>query len=70
VNDRASPTPPFLHRKDCFGGHLSFCTTCFQTVAESSSEQALADGEERHRCQGLPLNLLHPRPQDKKSGSD
>ncbi len=58
----------FAHRIDLEGqGLVSFCTTCFQTVAQADAEEELAEGERKHRCDGPPK--LRPLRQPDAIGS-
>jgi len=55
---------PFYHRRELgeLGElHISFCSVCFQTVARSTDEADLTDGEEEHECEGLPLGVHFPK---------
>src|ERR1700722_19408096 len=53
---RDSSDTRFIHRKDPFGNHLSFCRVCAQTVAINGRESKLVHGEETHKCEGhLPV---------------
>lgn len=42
----------FGHRVDRDGQYVSFCLSCYQTVARSDTEAGLVEGEKQHQCGG------------------
>jgi hypothetical protein len=59
-----TPVKYFFHRLDLSRMYHSICLTCYQVVAKDARESKLFDGEEQHRCKGLPTPVENwKRPQ-------
>jgi hypothetical protein len=53
-----SNVPPFVHRDNADGTTISFCRTCFMTVASSHWEAELERAENIHKCDPIQLAFL------------
>jgi hypothetical protein len=62
--------PRFFRRDEAFGIRVSFCRTCFMSVAEGHSDEDLTEGEGAHRCGGAPIRWNIKRPDVVEDVSD